>query len=196
MHKKNKNFAKFWNSTRKVIYKSTLPLSVDTAQNPTEISKLFAGHFKVDSLPVERVMSGAPVLDGVSKIIQFTPKHIATVMKQTSRGKSPGHDGLSVEHILYADDEIYSVLCKLYNLCLQHGYLPRNLMKTVVVAIPKNRTGDLSSLKNYRPISLGTILGKVLERLIHPRLMKNVRISDAQFGLRPGTGYRIQQYSV
>lgn len=37
--------------------------------------------------------------------------------------------------------------------------------KTVVV--PKNGNGDiLSSLAGYRPISLGTVMGKVLERLL------------------------------
>lgn len=55
-----------------------------------------------------------------------------------------------------------------------------------VVPIVKNKTGNLSSASNYRPISLGTIIGKVLERLIQPELLKNIKIDDAQFGFRAG----------
>lgn len=38
-------------------------------------------------------------------------------------------------------------------------------MKTIVVPVVKNKTGDLGSAANYRPISLGTVIGKVFERL-------------------------------
>ncbi|CAG9131897.1 unnamed protein product [Plutella xylostella] len=58
--------------------------------------------------------------------------------------------------------------------------------ETVVVPVAKNKTGDLGSAGNYRPISLGTILGKVLERLLQPELVGKLDISDAQFGFRPG----------
>lgn len=59
-------------------------------------------------------------------------------------------------------------------------------MKTLVVPILKNKTGDTSSALNYRPISLGTIIGKVLERLLQPLLSRQIRVDDAQFGFRPG----------
>ena len=59
-------------------------------------------------------------------------------------------------------------------------------MKTVVVPIVKNKTGDLGTANNYRPISLGTVLGKILEKLLQPELHKKIKINDAQFGFRPG----------
>lgn len=53
-----------------------------------------------------------------------------------------------------------------YNLCIKHCYLPDDLMYTIVVPIVKNRTGDVSDLANYRPISLATIVAKVLDSLL------------------------------
>lgn len=41
-------------------------------------------------------------------------------------------------------------------------------------------------MANYKPISLGTIIGNILERVIQPDLMRNVDISLAQFGFHPG----------
>lgn len=59
-------------------------------------------------------------------------------------------------------------------------------MKTVVIPIVKNRTGDVSSLSNYRPISLATVFSKVLERLIQPHLHKYLNLNRSQFGFRAG----------
>ncbi|XP_026325415.1 uncharacterized protein LOC113234330 [Hyposmocoma kahamanoa] len=47
-----------------------------------------------------------------------------------------------------------------FTLCLRHSYLPEPLMRTVVVPITKNKTGDVSDTANYRPISLATIMAK------------------------------------
>ncbi|KOB76659.1 reverse transcriptase [Operophtera brumata] len=60
-----------------------------------------------------------------------------------------------------------------------------DMMKSIVIPVVKNKTGDLGSASNYRPISLGTVIGKVFERLLQPLLLKNVSIDDAQFGFRP-----------
>lgn len=65
--------------------------------------------------------------------------------------------------------------------------LPKEFMRTIVVPIVKNRTGDVSSISNYRPISIATILPKVFERSIRKHLNEqNIPLSNAQFGFRQG----------
>lgn len=59
-------------------------------------------------------------------------------------------------------------------------------MKTVVVPIVKNKTGDVSDKENYRPISLATITAKVLDGVLDKRLCCNMKLHDAQFGFKPG----------
>lgn len=59
--------------------------------------------------------------------------------------------------------------------------LPDTLMKTAVVPVSKNK-----SLANYSPISLGTVIGKFIERLVQPVLAKRLTFNDAQFGFRRG----------
>lgn len=103
-----------------------------------------------------------------------------------TRGKSPGHDGLSIEHLQHAGVHLPRVLAMFYSLCMGHSYLPVDLMRTIVVPIAKNRTGDLADKCNYRPISLATILAKVLDGLLDLRLEKYLNLHDAQFGFRPG----------
>ncbi|XP_060804982.1 uncharacterized protein LOC106137462 [Amyelois transitella] len=107
------------------------------------------------------------------------------VIRKMTRGKSPGHDGLSIEHLKYAGVHLPRVLALFFNFCLSHSYLPEDLMRTLVVPIVKNKTGDVSDLSNYRPISLATIVAKVLDSLLDKQLEKNIKLHDAQFGFRP-----------
>ena len=42
----------------------------------------------------------------------------------------------------------------LFSAFITHGYLPGRFMKTAIVPIIKNKTGDTSDKNNYRPIAL------------------------------------------
>lgn len=187
INRANKNFSKFWKATKALNYKDVLPVAVNDERDPGRIANMFASHFKIQPLEVEEVDDAGPTdSSGHSIVSQFSANDIAKVVRNMKRGKSPGHDGLSVEHILYASEKVFAVLAGLFNLCLSRSYLPKELMKTVVTPIVKNKTGDLSDAGNYRPISVGTIIGKVFESLLQPELAKNLKLDDAQFGFRTG----------
>ncbi|KAG7301095.1 hypothetical protein JYU34_015495 [Plutella xylostella] len=85
-----------------------------------------------------------------TQMLHVTADQVRKCVVSMKRGKSPGHDGLSIEHVLYGGSLICEKLAVLLNACIDHSYLPMNFMKTTVVPIVKNRTGDLSSLSNYR----------------------------------------------
>ncbi|XP_049866364.1 uncharacterized protein LOC126372623 [Pectinophora gossypiella] len=186
MHKEEKNFPKFWNATKKLQKKQSLPVAVDGLQQPKEIAELFVRQFKKEPLPTQQRTENKIHPVSEESVVQFTVDDVVKAIRGMKRGKSPGHDNLSIEHVLYAGEPLWSMLCVIYNLFVKYSYLPDPLMRTVVVPIVKNRTGDLSSSINYRPISLGTVVGKVFERLLRPELLRNLDIEDAQFGFRPG----------
>ncbi|CAH2104856.1 unnamed protein product [Euphydryas editha] len=117
--------------------------------------------------------------------ISFLSEDIHRAIRQMARGKSPGHDGLSIEHLQHAGPHIYKILAVFYSLCVGHSYLPDDLMKTVVVPVVKNKTGNLADENNYRPISLATIMAKVFDGLLNAQLNKHVTLHDNQFGFRP-----------
>lgn len=127
---------------------------------------------------VEAVVSGVPQ--------RVSAKEVSSIIKGMTRGKSPGHDGLSIEHFLYAGPHLPRLLGMLFTLCIRHSYLPTNLMSTVVVPIIKNKTGDVTDKCNYRPISLATVTAKVLDGLLERQLSIYLDLHDAQFGFRPG----------
>ncbi|XP_026325533.1 uncharacterized protein LOC113234438 [Hyposmocoma kahamanoa] len=111
-------------------------------------------------------------------VIRITAKDVAKAIKSISRGKSPGHDGLSIEHLQHAGPHLPRVLAMLFTLCVGHSYLPAGLMRTVVVPIIKNKTGDSSDKTNYRPISLATVVAKVFDGMLNEHLNKLITPHD------------------
>lgn len=91
----------------------------------------------------------------------------AKAIQSISSGKSPGHDGLSVEYLRHGGPHMSRVLALLYNLCISHLCWPHDLTKTVVVSMIKNKTGNVLDIGNYRPIALATIVAKVLDGLLN-----------------------------
>lgn len=73
-----------------------------------------------------------------------------------------------------------------YTLYVRHAYLTLECMKTVVVPIIINKTGDPSDKSNYRPILLATTVTNLLDGLLSRTLDSHLKLNDAQFGLRPG----------
>jgi exonuclease III len=185
-NRKNKDFKAFWKHTNKWNVRAGVPVSVGGENDQKAIANNFRHAFDVSPLlkASEAGECGAEAVVGVGPG-RFTSKEVAKIIKSMQRGKSPGHDGLSIEHLKHAGKHLPRVLAMLYTLCLSHTHLPRQLTRTVVVPIVKNKTGDLSDPNNYRPISLATILAKVLDSLLNAQLCKHINLHDAQFGFRP-----------
>ncbi|KAL0881850.1 hypothetical protein ABMA27_001625 [Loxostege sticticalis] len=182
---RNKDFRGFWQQTKKLSPKPSVPVSVNGIGEPRDIANMFRCHFQVESpLKSALVVNEGVVVSGVPD--RVTAKQVAQIIKGMTRGKSPGHDGLSIEHFRYAGPHLPRLLGLLFTLCIRHSYLPKELMKTVIVPIIKNKTGDTSDKCNYRPISLATTTSKVLDGLLERQLKNHLHLHDAQFGFRPG----------
>ena len=104
--------------------------------------------------------------------------------KQIVEGKAYGEDGIPPEVIKRVDlDDIILSFC---NNALAKGQVPDQWKLSNIVPVPKK--GDLTEADNYRGISLTSIVGKTLNRMIlnrvKPCLEKLLR--DNQNGFRPG----------
>lgn len=185
-HHANKNFGSFWKQTGKMGPKSSLPVNVMGENDPVRIAELFKTQFKVES-PLGPSKEAPNIGQLASRShIRFTASEVNAAVRGMTRGKSPGHDSLSIEHLQYAGSHLPRVLALLFTVCIGHGYLPDDMIKTIVVPVTKNRTGDASDANNYRPISLATVACKVLDSVLDKHLDKYIHLHDAQFGFRAG----------
>ena len=96
----------------------------------------------------------------------------------------------------------HTSICRLLKLisqsCLESGKFPIEWKKVNVV--PVHKKGDKQILKNYRPISLLPIAGKIFERLLYDRMFEffteNNLISENHSGFRPGDSCINQLLSI
>ncbi|XP_045447686.1 uncharacterized protein LOC123656007 [Melitaea cinxia] len=181
----NGDFRGFWRETSKTNFRPGLPVSVDGSSAPKDIANIFRANFCVKSHVGPMMEVHNADMNEKGDRISFLPEDIYKVIRQMDRGKSPGHDGLSIEHLQHAGPLIFKLLALFYSLCVVHSYLLDDLMKTVVVPVVKNKTGNLADKHNYRPISLATIMAKVFDGLLNAQLRKHIKLHDNQFGFRP-----------
>ena len=116
--------------------------------------------------------------------ITFTSIDISSAFKLLQIGKDCGVDGVSVEHFLYAHDILHVFLSLLFTSFITRGHLPSNFMKTALVPIIENKTGDNSDKNNYRPIALVTAASKNFEICILEALARYLITHDHQFGFK------------
>ena len=103
-----------------------------------------------------------------------------------------------IRRVKICDDSICKPLKLIFQSCLEIGKFPSEWRKANVVPIHKK--GGKQLLKNYRPISLLPITGKILERLLYDTMFefftKNNLISDNQSGFKPGDSCVNQLLSI
>ena len=73
-------------------------------------------------------------------------------------------------------------------LCLIHGVVPQMFGNGVIVPIVKNKNGDITSLDNYRGITVSTCLSKLFESCIFYSYEDHFRSSPLQFGFKRNMG--------
>ena len=86
----------------------------------------------------------------------------------------------------------------IFQSCIKHGEVSIEWKKTNVV--PVHKKSDKQIFKNYRPVSLHPICGKIFERLMYNRLyeylIENELISSSQSGSKPGNSCINQLLSI
>ena len=82
------------------------------------------------------------------------------------------------------------ILSGIINKCVEQGYFPHEL-KTGCIT-PIHKSGAKSSIKNYRPVCSLSSLSKIIEKVIHNRMMDYIDkydiLSSKQFGFRKKMG--------
>lgn len=110
-------------------------------------------------------------------------KHYIKKLKNT---KSTGPDEISTEILKKCATEITPYLTSLINTSLKSSTFPENLKINKITPIQKST--DDNSISNYRPISVSSIISKILETIVNDQLTQYLEkyslISKNQYGFR------------
>ena len=113
-----------------------------------------------------------------------TKEEISKAIGKIKRGKAPGPDGIPPEALKGDVQTNVDILHKLYRKVWEEEEIPEDWRQGHLIKLPKK--GDLTECQNWRGITLLSIPGKVLNRIILDRLKKELdgRLRDEQAGFR------------
>ena len=94
---------------------------------------------------------------------------ILTLIRNLNPNKAVGADCISGQMLLFCDESVVPPLKIIFSNILHSGVYPDTWKLANVVPIHKKE--DKQLIKNYRPISLLPIFGKIFEKIIYARLI-------------------------
>ena len=120
--------------------------------------------------------------------IPIQSDEILALIRNLNPNKASGSDGISGQMLLLCDNSVVLPLQVIHQNILLSSICPD--MWKLANVIPIFKKGDKQLIKNYRPISLLPICGKIFEKIIfnnvYNYLNTNNLITKNQSGLRPG----------
>ena len=127
--------------------------------------------------------------DSLLSSLDISPKKVASIIASLDPSKATGPDGIPVIVLQKCSPELSPILSKLYKKCVLESCFPSCWKLASVIPAYKN-SGERSDPRNYRPISLLSVISKVFECLICSPLVRHLDFhnlfSDSQYGFRAG----------
>ena len=117
----------------------------------------------------------------------ITDLELEKALKTTRCGKAPGQDGIPADLWKNGGQSLKRELLRLYNVCWTKACIPQDFKDVVIVTMYKKK-GLRSECGNHRGISLLSIAGKILAKIILNRIkiIAEKLLPESQCGFRPG----------
>ena len=137
----------------------------------------------ISILPVLETKFEGREFDYLGQLI-VTPTMVAMKLRDMKDNKSPGVDRIPPKLLLEIVEQISTPLATVFNLSLEEGIVPLEWKEANI--IPLFKKGSRNKSENYRPVSLTSVICKLLERVIKDHLVdflvKNKLINPSQHG--------------
>ena len=92
---------------------------------------------------------------------RITPFIIEQCIIQLKTGKHDGSEGFNSNHLINGGHRLHVFLSLLFNCMIVHGHIPKDLLVSTIISIPKDMRASLCKSDNYRGISLFNAICKV-----------------------------------
>ena len=198
-----KNLKKTWRGINEIISDknrnySTIKSIIEngsTITDPKEIANSFNDYFTsvAENIQLKIRYSGKPfehflndMNDNIFFLMQTNSTEIIDVINSLQIDKAVGPNSIPTNILKLLKYDISSHLAELFNLSFSTGIFPNVLKVSKIIPIHKKLSKLLCC--NYRPISLLSNIGKIMERIMYNRLYNffesNNLIYSHQFGFR------------
>ena len=163
--------------------------------DPDDILKRWAEHFcnvlnRPSSISSEAISNLPQVPVNASLDVLPTSDEVKKAISQLSDGKAPGRDCIPAEIYKCGGDVLVTRLTELFVLIWEKQVLPQDFKDASIVHLYKKK-GNRQSCDNHRGISLLSIAGKILARILLNRLnthLERGHLPESQCGFRANRG--------
>jgi hypothetical protein len=115
----------------------------------------------------------------------ITSSQVSDHIKLLKKGCSPGIDGVTSEHLYYANSEaLCHYLQVVLTASLKYTIVPHQFSTGIIVPVLKKPTLNPNQVQNYRPITISSTYSKLMELCLIP----SVDIANTQFGFQERRG--------
>ena len=181
--------------------KTTLKIETEnqTIKDQLELAEKFSSFFKEKVKKLASRIKNDKNIDPLSKLSEklhdsklkfklktFHEKHVLKILKSLKSKKSYSHDGITAEVFKLGAEVLASPLNYIINTSILTGKYPTNWK--VAKVIPLHKKDDKKLMKNYRPISLLSVPGMALEKIVALQIEEffeeNSILGSFQFGFQ------------
>jgi ribonuclease P/MRP protein subunit RPP40 len=146
--------------------------TIEDCGNIPEPLKVFKGKFEEEGL----------------MNIKITSELVENKLKSLKVDKCPGLDGIHPKMLFELRKEIAGPLAKLYNASLDSGIVPDDWKDAGVT--PLFKKGNKSEAQNYRPVSMTSLICKIMESILKDAILSHLNkfslIRGSQHGFTRG----------
>lgn len=173
-----------WGTGYKIVMEKLGTKSPTQLMNEEKMTNIVTSLFPSNEAPMDE-----PEIDTDADFPLFTTDELKNAADKLKPRKTPGPDGVPSEVIKEIAHKRPELLLNMFNRCLTEGQFPKIWKVQQLVLISKGK-GDPDLPSAYRPLCMLDTAGKLLERLLKPRLNEAINatggLSDRQHGFRPG----------
>ncbi len=191
------NPRKWWSLANKLLHNksSSIPaLDVDGRTVTGDMQKAEAfNHYFAQCSTLDDSNAELPEIyprqtDNLIETCEARTVDVEKCLKLLNPCKAFGPDNVSPRLLKEGAEQLAPSLCMLFNVSLQTSKFPQQWKMANVIPLYKKK--DKASISNYRPVSLLSSIGKVMERIVFNVLFEyfrtNFLISVWQSGFIPG----------
>ena len=153
---------------------------------PLQQAELFNEHFFSQFSEVSHYDTPVDVRNFLQLDIDFSPLRILDILNNLNVNKAVGPDKIHGRLLKNCSNVLSRPLSILFRKCYKSSIIPSEWKMALVV--PVHKKGPKADVENYRPISLISLVMKVMEKLVRDELMLrcNDIIDSRQHGFVPG----------
>ena len=180
---------KFWSHVKSTSKSSRIPGTVNYhgrfRNNPKDQAEMFNEYFEEQFSEASDYDVDIDYNNDSVNDIDFSTSRIRKILKDIDVNKSAGPDGIHGKILKNCREGIAYPLSCIFRISYNTGQIPSEWKLANVV--PVHKKGTKTSVENYRPISLTSLVMKVFEKIVRDELLEKCqhKLNQNQHGFLP-----------